>query len=355
MATVTDTPIATSNLVSILKFPQEGKTPRESYLPFFESVCDFAASKTASNQEFGLLGAVLSIAQYEIISPGVPFLILVNPGPLDPSANAAERRQHTADVKDFETQQLGLREVKQAMLVQIHPHYVAPMCQPVVRMANRSVQWIMQHSLFEEYGRLTPLEMAEITRGLDHFYSPETQSLPEHFANHLTAHNTAVANDTPFNERDKVAKLRSSLFPCGLYHLAIDAWAREFPTIGLQTFENLRTAIQIADNNRDRLATASAFGYGVAAAVRPALTPVPTPEYALILEQLAALAARIDKSESKAQSSQPKKDAAPYCYTHGLCAHSSKECQTPGPNHNVNATAKNTMGGAAAKRRQRRN
>ena len=71
MATVNDTPASTSNLVAILKFPQEGKTLRESYLPFFESVCDMAASsKTASNhQEFGLLGAVLSVAQYDIISP----------------------------------------------------------------------------------------------------------------------------------------------------------------------------------------------------------------------------------------------------------------------------------------------
>ena len=354
MATVTDTPAHTSNLVTILKFPQEGKTPRESYLPFFESVCDLAASKTASNQEFGLLGAVLSIVQYEIISPGIPFAVLVNPGPMNPLANAAERRQHTTEVKDFETQQLGLREVKQAILAAIHPHYLAPMCQPVVRMANRTVQWIMQASLFEEYGRLTPLEMAEITRGLDHYFFPETQSLPEHFAHHLTAHNTAIANDTPFNERDKVAKLHSSLLPCGLYHLAIDAWARDFPTIGLQTFENLRTAVQIADNNRDRLATASAYGYGVAAAVRPAPATVHAPEYALILEQFAALAARIDNSEAKLPPPQSKKDATYYCHTHGLCAHSSKDCRTPGPNHNVNATSRNTMGGAPAKRRQRR-
>jgi hypothetical protein len=72
MATVNDTPASSSrNLVAILKFPQEGKTLRESYLPFFESVCDMvASSKTASNhQEFGLLGAVLSVAQYDIISP----------------------------------------------------------------------------------------------------------------------------------------------------------------------------------------------------------------------------------------------------------------------------------------------
>jgi len=76
MATVNDTPASSSNLVAILKYPREGKTPRESYLPFFESVCDLAASKIASNQEFGLLGAVLSVAQYDnIISPGVPSII----------------------------------------------------------------------------------------------------------------------------------------------------------------------------------------------------------------------------------------------------------------------------------------
>ena len=119
--------------------------------------------------------------------------------------------------------------------------------------------------------------------------------MPEHFANHLAAHNTAIANNSPFNERDKVAKLRNSLLPCGLYHLAVDAWTREFPTLALQTFENLRTAVQIADNNRDRLATASTFGYGVAAAVRPALASGHPPEFALILEQFAALAARTDR------------------------------------------------------------
>ena len=150
MATVNDTPASSSTLEAILKFPQEGKTPRESYLPFFESVCDLAASKTASNQEFGLLGAVLSVTQYDVISPGVPFVVVVNPGPLNPLAPVADRRLHAAQTKNFETQQLGLREIKQSVIAAIHAHYLAPMCQPVIRMANRSVQWIMQESLFED-------------------------------------------------------------------------------------------------------------------------------------------------------------------------------------------------------------
>ena len=106
-------------------------------------------------------------------------------------------------------------------------------------MAKRTIQWIFRDFLFERYGRLTPLDIDEINKNSDDFYFPETQSLPEHFGNHVQAHNTALANNVPFFERDKVAKLRSNILPSGIYHLAIDAWAREFPTIALQTLQNL--------------------------------------------------------------------------------------------------------------------
>ena len=111
---------------------------------------------------------------------------------------------------------------------------------------------------------------------MDDFYYPDTQTLPEHFSLHVQAHNTALSNVTPFSERDKVAKLRGSLIHCGLYSAAIDAWARQYPTIAVQTFQNLQDAIQIADNNnRDRLATAATNGYGVAAAARSIPVSVP--------------------------------------------------------------------------------
>ena len=256
MNAVTDTSSSIINLMALQKFPQVGKSPRESYVPFFESYCDLAASMTASNPEFGLLGAVLSIAQYEIISPGKPFVLLTNPGPLIPlDPIAANRRQREVDIKMFETQQLGMRDLKKAGLVAIDTQYITLMSQPIIRMANRTVQWIVQDFLFERFGRLTPLEMQDVNKSLDAYYFPETQSLPEHFGFHVQAHNTALANNAPFSERDKVAKLRDSLLPCGLYPLAIDAWARQYPTIALQTFQNLQDAIHISDINRDRLAT----------------------------------------------------------------------------------------------------
>ena len=169
-----------------------------------------------------------------------------------------------------------------------------------IRMAHRSIQWIVQEFLFQRFGRLTPLEMEEVHKRLDYFYYPDTQTLPEHFSLHVQAHNTALSNDTPFSERDKVAKLRS-LIHCGLYSAAIDAWwARQYPTIAVQTFQNLQDAIQkIADNNRDRLATAVTNGYGVAAVARPiSVVSLPSSDNSLLLEQFAQCLGNKNKNKN---------------------------------------------------------
>ncbi len=360
MASVTDTYSSSSinnTVMALEKFPQDGKSPSESFNPFFDSLCDLASTFTASNSQFGLLGAVLSAAQYEVISPGRPFVILANPGPPLPLAAAPVRRTRDVNIRHFEIQQLDLRQLKKIMLVRIHSTFINLMSESIVRMTNRSIQWITQDFLYERYGRLTPLEMEEVFKRLDEYYSPDTHSLAEHFATHVQAHNTAMANNSPFPEREKVAKLRGSLIPCGLYPAAIDAWAREFPTIAVQTFQNLQDAIQLAENNRDRLATAATSGYGVAAAVRSVSVPIAPTDTSILLAQFAAMAARLDAWETKTNSSLPSKKDTPnqYCHTHGLCAHSSKDCRTPGPTHNAKATAKNTLGGASATRRARRN
>jgi hypothetical protein len=108
--------------MALEKFPQDGKSPCESYNVFFDSLCDLASTFTASNPQFGLLGAVLSAAQYEVISPGRPFVILANPGSPLPLAAAPVRRTRDVNIKLFEIQQLDLRQLKKIMLVQIHSY-----------------------------------------------------------------------------------------------------------------------------------------------------------------------------------------------------------------------------------------
>jgi hypothetical protein len=65
--------------------------------------------------------------------------MLPNPGPLIPLvpiAAANRRQQEEVGIKLFETQQ-------NALLVKIHSHYVNLMSQSIIRMANRTIQWII--------------------------------------------------------------------------------------------------------------------------------------------------------------------------------------------------------------------
>ena len=359
MAPLPDT--AAADAAVLIKFPREGKSPRESYAAFHEAVCDLAAAKTASNPRFGILGLVLTADQYDLISPGVPFVLLPDPGPPLPLAPPAVRRQRETEIKTFEIQQKDVRDLKNALLSVIQPDYISRMSEPILRMANRSVSWIMNDFLFERFGRLTPREMEELIKSLDVFYDETRTTISEHFALHINAHNLALANNVTLSERDKVAKLRASLQPSGLFTSAIEAWARVYPTIALQTFDNLQDAIQIADDNRDRLATTAAYGYSGSSAAAAVIasngSSVSLPsETSQLIAQVAQLIAAMTSVPTVSPVAQPATNPKPqlYCFTHGLCSHSSKDCRKPADNHNSNATAKNTMGGAPARRKQRR-
>ena len=152
MTSVTD-PYSSSrsitNTMTLKIFNKKGRNLPVSLMEFcFDSVCDLVAAFTASKAEFSLLGAVLSITQYEIISSaGRPFVFLANRGPLRPLADSPRRRLREVRIKCFKVQQLDIRHLKKLMLSKIHPHYISLMSEPVIRMAQRTIPWIVQDFL----------------------------------------------------------------------------------------------------------------------------------------------------------------------------------------------------------------
>ena len=113
-------------------------------MEFFNSLCDLAATFNASDPEFGLFGAVLSPAQYDIISPGRPFVERANPGQPRPLADGPRRRLREVQIKCFEVQQLDIRQLKKMIVLKIHFNFINLMSEPIIRMAHRSIQWIVQ-------------------------------------------------------------------------------------------------------------------------------------------------------------------------------------------------------------------
>lgn len=244
-------------------------------------------------------------------------------------------------------------DLKSKLLFPISPDIITRMSQPILKMTGRDIPWICNF-LFANFGLLTPREMEELTKSLDVYFLPEAMTLSAHCAKHIAAHNLALTNNEPFREHQKVTLFKRSLLPCNLYTTALEAWAREFPTIAQQTFENLQNAMQRADDYRETHSTVANLGYGTAAAALQSSSAVPVVDADYIAQLVAAAVTAQLKPTAPAPAAPTRPKVRLYCFTHGLCAHTSQQCTKPSDNHQTRATAKNTMGGADPTKRASR-
>ena len=306
------------------------------------SVMDCAASFTRHGP-YGLMGRVLLQAQYVAMTGG-EYVPPIHPGHVP--VQAAEQTAYKIELEIYSAEVRDYIKLKNAMVLSLSEDTREPMNEVGhLRMVNRSPAWIRQ-TMFVNYGAMTAQELANAKNKLSMPYDPSATTLSKHLQVHTQVHNIAAANFQDITESDKVNHLRQSLLPCGLFNDACAAYSRVHTTIVEQTFLNFRTAMQLENDNRDSNATITTAGY--AGAINQA--------------DLATMVAKAVAEAFKAQGnlqSAPRVVAAPnvraaskqfkkYCWTHGSCAHSSKECQRQAAGHLVAATYRNQMGGKKA-------
>jgi hypothetical protein len=138
----------------------------------------------------------------------------------------------------------------------------------------------------------------------------------------------------PLSDIDAVRCIQSKFNPITFD----DCWkdyARTNGPISSKTPSSLVAAIIIFVNERMRIG-------------RPvpnvALSTVTTePNYAALVAEIAELKRNLGKQEERDKKRSRKPH---YCWTHGLCAHSSKDCENDNPAHKREATIDKRMGGS---------
>ena len=246
---------------NFVKFPQEGKTERPSYPAWRDRVLDIAAGMSDFDT-LGMIGSLLSAAQYALISPDV-YQPKVHPGllPDDQELHA----NHKIRLNEFNKQENYLRILKKGMIESLSNTALQPMMEPgIVRMANRSVLQIYGH-MFETYGRLTQYEIAREISKLGQEFDPNMGNLAEHMIIHVMVHNIAIENGQALTESHKIEYLKQSLNSCGVFKDAMAAYTRARPTMLQQTFNNFKEAMQLEYDSMDNLMTSAKAGYAGAA------------------------------------------------------------------------------------------
>ena len=325
---------------------------------YLSSYQDVAASSSSLDQfGHGLLGFLLNDADYMALPfpPGhvlAPFTPLQHPGPrpvLVAGANALAVSVHsvalsawTSEHDHFVQQLKDLSDFKAIFVGSLDPISDAHLRDPTTGMRQVTIAAIHAH-LVATYGVLSSADLAAneaVLRVAYHAGAP----IRVYTATQRKAHATALANNQPFSEAQKVLHLMVGLEPCAVFDPCLVNWRIDHPTVALQTFDLLVAAVHAFADSLPATATTGSMHYAAAVTPLDALT-----------KQVAALAAAFHKTQAAAAPAAPTATTGAtstrlrpkfYCWTHGM-GHSSDHCRFPAAGHQTTATAANKMGGHA--------
>jgi len=217
-------------------------------------------------------------------------------------------------------------------------------------------------SLYEQYGEEPhSADVSILKERLLTPFSPATMSIDQFISTHSAVHAHLRSINLEMNHFDKIDALEKALRPCMLYDRPIDHFMLTYPNV---TDKN-RNFLQFSKAIRDYApktneATAASRGYSTAATVTAAAS---APDVQALQQQMlnmqqhlvqlaqAIKSAGVVKQTAAAATTMEQPNA--YCWTHGICWHSGKDCRTPDPNHVPTATATNKCGGSEREYRPR--
>ena len=326
---------------------------------YLSSYQDVAASSSSLDQfGHGLLGFLLNDADYMALPfpPGhviAPFIPLQHPGPrpvfVAAGANALAVSVHNVALSDWTSahdhfvQQLkDLSDFKAIFVASLDPISDAHLRDPTTGMRQVSIAAIHAY-LVATYGVLSSADLAANEAILRVAYQAGA-SIRVYTATQRKAHATALANNQPFAEAQKVQHLLVGLGPCAVFDPCLVNWRIDHPTVALQTFDLLVAAVHAFADSLPATATTGSMHYAAAVTPLAALTKEVAALAAAFYKAQAAAApaARTTTTGATSTKSRPKF----YCWTHGM-GHSSDHCRFPAAGHQTTATAANKMGGHA--------
>jgi len=361
-------------MTTIITFPLADMNERVSYGPWSDSCVDFALSKRKTSAKYGLVASLFTDEEYKAIQPPATlaedgtlsmnppevFKYLDHPGTFPDEQK--RQAQHKHNLEMYNLQVSDIREIKEAMISSLPLSVIALMIEPgFARMMNRTPQFIY-HFMKVKYGTPTPHELKIVRAEIEQPWCQQNSSFTEHIAKHKQVHNTLKNNNEILTESIKVERFRSSLLDSAIFNEALSAYNRQYPTVILQTFENVCASMQIEIDNRDLVGTVSSNGYVNSVVTVPknqAKTYTQAEVDALVVAGTASSVIKpnyytqteVDNILAMLKNSQGtsrmtvNQNKTCYCFTHGTCKHNSRDCKAPAANHQVTATYRNQMGG----------
>ena len=171
-------------------------------------------------------------------------------------------------------------------------------------------------------------------------------SIPKLQPEHSRCHRYFLSIKSPMSEAEKVDVLKDCLDGASAYSEVLKQFTRDFHDVNKQKFDELSKRLTVEYDNFSTTTvtstsslTARDVGYSANSASSTFVTR----------EELAALITGftgIAKSSVPSHAPAKQQLVVRYCWSHGMCGHSSDQCKSKKPGHIDAATSSNKMGGS---------
>jgi hypothetical protein len=249
--------------------------------------------------------------------------MLSQPPALGATPTAVQALLYVNQLTRYTTQQQALKDAKTQLLAALNEEALSLIVEPRHDTRRRTIRAIMD-ILREAYGTLTAADLVQQKHLLLELYPPATP-IREYIRKQRNVRTVCAAADQPMTEADKVHALRQGMKHIPVMATTVQHFVTTHPTVAAQRFELLATLLGQAEDNGEPEPSTGTTGYAAAA------TTLDPPVTMAILEQrLKEFAVELQRNTPPSGQIQPPRQ---YCWTHGPCGQSFKDCNRPAPNH----------------------
>jgi hypothetical protein len=261
--------------------------------------------------------------------PGIPFQLAAPPSPLQGQGSVAAAVTHKEKMTVYERQIVDRASLHRAILNALPATIKSTVLEANAGtpLRNWSVYAIVQR-LRDLYGTPKVEDTHTLLEKLQARYDP-TQPLPRFLDEMVETHRALEELKDGISDRQKTFILKQALQHCPQYKSFFDMFQMAHPTRETYTFSALCTGLRTFQPEP----TAASHEYA-AAVMQPAPEKV-------------APATKPPFQHGQRLTKKPRKREYQYCWTHGICFHSSAACEARDPGHDENATFQDRRGGAS--------
>lgn len=292
---------------------------------------------TLGGGRHGHLGMVMPEVEYMKISLNKTKYKI----PTKPDIPSFNEKSEVRDKQSLEYQQ-ALNEYTEAQELQAHllqlllqavPRlYILSLSHSTLGFTGITPKRILKH-LMANYGVITPQDLKDNLSKLETPWNPETP-IEMVFTNAIACREFAEQGQEPIPDTAYMRAIVDVFRASGAFPEAIREW--EFKPAAERIVDKIEAHFIQADNYRrdsEELLKTTMAASASANAANQARTPTPPPV--------------TDRNQRPDfDKGHPSLFGFAYCWTHGICTHSGKDCRQPAEGHIKEATCKKRKGGA---------